>query len=106
MSRKIITQHELHRLSRLERALDEAKSMVKKLEGEYSKVHDGILDLLDEGTPIQSGTATVDIMVKPGRRSPAWRKEYESAMGKAAADEVVANTEPGPDSRSLKVTIL
>lgn len=106
MSRKIITQHELHKLSRLERALDEAKSLVKKLGGEYSRVHDGILGLIDEGTPIQNGTATVDIMVKPGRRSPAWRKEYEERLGKAAAEEVVANTEPGPDSRSLKVTIL
>lgn len=54
---------------------------------------------LKADTPIEPGAPRMAIVMETGKRSVAWREEYEKLQGKAAAEALLAATEPPTHER-------
>lgn len=73
--------------------LQDARTLVKKLEERYSSVERHLIEAIESGSGFESGARPV-VVTTEQRRNVQWRYEFERRLGALAAKAVLDSTEP------------
>jgi hypothetical protein len=99
--REMVTQHELHRLHRLQVEHEELERRLAAAKADRDELDQHLRELLDAGLSVQPGTFMPRVVEKKGQRRPRWKEHFVAVKGAAEADRIIAETQPGASSFSI-----
>ena len=93
---RVITQVQITDLHSAREEVKAASALKKEAEARVKALEAGIMTGLKKELPVEGGPFLAEIETKLGQCRPAWKDEFEKAMGPEAVQEVVANTPRKP----------